>query len=213
MFKNRIEAGLLLATKLTKYKKEKAVVLAIPRGGVPVAYIIASELDFPLEVVLTKKIGHPLNKEYAIGAASLTDYFVIPHENVSNGYIKAELDKVRARLKEMQNLFLGQKPPENLQGKTVIVVDDGIATGNTLLGTIKVLRKSNPAKIVIAVPVASSSAVQKLEDEVEEVVALVVPDEFYGVGAFYEDFEQVSDVEVVHYLEKLNEKHKKNTTV
>ena len=205
MFRDRLEAGLLLAAKLKKYKNDPSVVLAVPRGGVPVAYAVAKELGFPVEVVLTKKIGHPTNKEYAIGAASLTDYFIVPHADVTEEYIQQELQTVRSRLKEMYMKFMGDKEPENLKGKTVIVIDDGIATGNTLMGTVNVLRKSNPGKIVIGVPVASKSAVQKLSKEVDEVVAVLIPEEFYGVGAFYEDFEQVSDEEVMFYLDKLRE--------
>lgn len=208
MFRDRIEAGLLLAAKLKKYKNDQGIVMAVPRGGIPVAYVIAKELGFPIEVILTKKIGHPMNKEYAIGAASLTDYFIIPHENVSEEYIENELQRIRSRLKEMYAKFMGDKEPENLKGKTVIVIDDGIATGNTLLGTVNVLRKSEPGKIIIAVPVASASAVQKLSKEVDEVVAVLIPEEFYGVGAFYEDFEQVSDEEVMFYLDKLRELRK-----
>ncbi len=203
MFRDRIEAGLLLADKLKKYKNDPGIVLAVPRGGVPVAYAVAKEFGFPLEVILTKKIGHPMNKEYAIGAASLTDYFILPHENVSNEYIELELKRVRHRLKEMYIRFMGDKVPENPEGKTVIVIDDGIATGNTLMGTVNVLRKSNPGKIVIGVPVASQTAVEKLSKEVDEVVTVLIPEQFYGVGAFYEDFEQVSDEEVSFYLEKL----------
>jgi len=205
MFRDRIEAGLLLADKLKKYKTDPGIVLAVPRGGVPVAYAVARELGFPIEVILTKKIGHPMNKEYAIGAASLTDYFIVPHDGVTEEYIQQELLRVRSRLKEMYTRFMGDKEPENLKGKTVIIIDDGIATGNTLMGTVNVLRKSNPGKIVIGVPVASKSAVQKLAKEVDEVIVVMIPEEFYGVGAFYEDFEQVSDEEVVHYLNKLRE--------
>ena len=146
-----------------------------------------------------------MNKEYAIGAASLTDYFIVPHEDVTNEYIEQEVLKVRNRLKEMYVRFMGDKEPEDLRGKTVIVIDDGIATGNTLLGTVNVLRKSKPAKIVIGVPVASKSAVDKLSKEVDEIVAVVIPEEFYGVGAFYENFAQVSDKEVEFYLDKLRE--------
>lgn len=208
MFKDRIEAGLLLAAKLTKYKNDPGVVLAVPRGGVPVAYVVARELGLPIEVVLTKKIGHPMNKEYAIGAASLTDYFVIPHENVSEQYIQQELQDIRIRLKEMYRRFMGDKEPENLEGKTVIVIDDGIATGNTILGTVQVLRKSKPGKIIIGVPVASKSAIRKLSKEVDEVVTVVSPEEFYGVGAFYEDFAQVTDEQVMFYLDKLRELRK-----
>jgi len=205
MFHDRIEAGILLAAKLKKYKNDPGIVLAVPRGGVPVAYVVARELGFPIEVILTKKIGHPMHKEYAIGAASLTDYFVIPHENVTEEYIEQELLRIRSRLKEMYKSFMGDKEPENLEGKTVIVIDDGIATGNTILATINMLRKSNPGKIVIGVPVASQSAVQKLAKVVDEVVAVLIPEEFYGVGAFYEEFEQVSDEEVMFYLDKLRE--------
>jgi putative phosphoribosyl transferase len=205
MFRNRMEAGLLLAEKLRKYQHDPGVILAVPRGGVPVAYVVARELGFPLEVILTKKIGHPLNPEYAIGAASLHDYIVVPHDNVSQDYIDSEVVKIRKKLKEMYAKFMGDKEPENLKGKTVIVIDDGVATGNTLLSTIDVIRKSDPARIIIAVPVAPSSAVSKLRKEVEEVVVVMVPENFYGVGSFYEDFEQVSDEEVIFYLNKLRE--------
>ena len=208
MFQDRTEAGLLLAAKLRKYKNDPGVVLAVPRGGVPVAYEVAREFGFPIEVILTKKIGHPMNKEYAIGAASLSEYFVLPHENVSDQYIEREVKNIRARLKEMYKLFMGDKEPENLAGKTVIIIDDGIATGNTLLGTVNLLRKSKPGKIIIGVPVASQSAIQKLSKEVDEVIAVLIPEEFYGVGAFYENFEQVSDREVMFYLDKLRELRK-----
>jgi putative phosphoribosyl transferase len=208
MFRDRIEAGLLLAARLKKYKNDPGIVLAVPRGGVPVAYAVARELGFPIEVILTKKIGHPMNKEYAIGAASLTDYFIVPHDDVTDEYIEREVQRVRSRLKEMYVRFMGDKEPENLRGKTVIVIDDGIATGNTLLGTVNVLRKSKPGKIVIAVPVASKNAVEKLSTEVDEIVAVMSPEEFYGVGAFYENFAQVSDEEVEFYLDKLRELRK-----
>ena len=205
MFRDRIQAGLLLASKLRKYKNDPGIVLAVPRGGVPVAYAVAKELGFPIEVILTKKIGHPFNKEYAIGAASLTDYFVLPHENVSEAYIEKEIALIRRRLKEMYRIFMGDREPEKLEGKTVIIIDDGIATGNTLMGTINILRKSKPGKIVIAVPVASESAVKKLSKEVDEVIALLIPEEFHGVGSFYLDFEQVTDEEVILYLDKLRQ--------
>lgn len=208
MFRDRIEAGALLAPKLKKYKNDPGIVLAIPRGGIPVAYAVVRELGFPLEVILTKKIGHPTNSEYAIGAASLNDYFIVPHEGVTDEYINKELQRIRSRLKEMYIKFMGDKEPENLAGKTVIVIDDGIATGNTLMGTINVLRKSKPGKIVIGVPVASKSAVLKLAREVDEVVAVTIPDEFYGVGASYDNFDEVSDEEVLFYLDKFRELRK-----
>lgn len=205
MFRDRIEAGQLLAEKLRKYRNDPGIILAIPRGGLPVAYAVAKELGWPIEIVLTKKLSHPLYKEYAIGAASLTDYFVMPHENISEDYIQKELLRVRTRLQEMHTRFMGDKEPANLEGKTVIVIDDGIATGNTILGMINVLRKSKPGKIIVGVPVASRNAVEKLTGEVHEIVTVMVPDPFFGVGSFYEDFDQVSDDEVLFYLEKLKE--------
>lgn len=203
MFKDRTEAGLLLASKLRKYKNDPGIVLAIPRGGVPIGYAVAKELGFPLEVILIKKIGHPNNKEYAIGAASLTDYFIVPHENVPEEYIQQEVKRVHNRLEEMYHLYMRDRKPESIKGKTVIIIDDGIATGNTLWATINVLRKSNPGKIVVAVPVASQSAVEKLAKAVDDLVVLLIPESFYGVGAFYEDFQQVGDEEVIFYLDKL----------
>ena len=208
MFRDRIEAGSLLAAKLNKYRNDAGIVLAVPRGGIPVAYAVAVELGFPVEVILTKKIGHPMNKEYAIGAASLTDHFVIPHDDVSDQYIGREVERIRIRLKEMYKRFMGDSEPQSLDGKTVLLIDDGVATGNTLLGTINILRKGKPAKIVIGVPVASKSAVQRLSKEVDDLVAVLIPDEFYGVGAFYEDFEEVTDEEVMFYLDKLRELRK-----
>ena len=163
------------------------------------------ELDFPVEVVLTKKIGHPMNKEYAIGAASLTDYFVVPHENVSETYIQQELIRIRKRLGEMYVKFMGEEKPASLEGKTVIVIDDGIATGNTILSTIQVLRKSKPGKIIIAVPVAAQSAVDKISKVADDVITVITPHIFHGVGAFYKDFSQVSDEEVIFYLNRLRE--------
>lgn len=203
MFRDRTEAGQQLAAKLKKYQNDKGLILAVPRGGVPVAYTVAMELGFPVDVILTKKIGHPMQKEYAIGAASLADYFVIPHKGISDEYIQRELVAIRARLKEMYKKFMGDKIPENIEGKTVIVIDDGMATGNTILGTIKLLRKGRPGKIIIGVPVASKEAVQKISMEVDEVVAVLIPEVFYGVGAFYENFKEVNDEEVMFYLDKL----------
>ncbi|ULQ53320.1 phosphoribosyltransferase [Flavihumibacter fluvii] len=211
MFRDRKAAGIDLAKKLTEYRHDPGIVLAVPRGGVPVAYAVAKELDFPMDLVLTKKIGHPLNREYAIGAASLTDYFVVPHDDVSDEYIEKELLRVRTRLKEMQVRFRGDRAPEKLEGKTVIIVDDGIATGNTILGTVRLLKKSHPAKIIIAVPVASRSAIHKLSKEADAVISLLVPTEFFGVGAFYENFEQVSDEEVDEYLDKFRQWRKMAT--
>jgi len=202
MFSNRIAAGYKLVPRLEQFRQQDSLVLAVPRGGVPVAYVVAKELCLPLSLVLIKKIGHPRNGEYAIGAASLTDSFVIPHADVSPGYITAAITRIRARLQEMYRMYLGGRPPVSIEGKTVIVIDDGIATGNTLLATVKILRKEHPAKIVIAAPVASKEAFLKLSGEADEVIVLHTPEVFRGVGAFYKDFSQVSDQEVIGYLQK-----------
>lgn len=203
MFWDRLDAGAQLAKKLRKYKNEPGIILAVPRGGVPVAYAVARELTFPLGLMLVKKIGHPSNKEYAIGAVSLTDEMVIPHTDVSQEYIDDEIKKIRERLKSLYPKFSDGEEPKDLSGKTVIVIDDGIATGNTLLVTVMMLKKKNPKKIIIATPVASSTAVQKLSREIDEVISILVPECFYGVGAFYEDFSEVTDTEVIYYLEKI----------
>jgi predicted phosphoribosyltransferase len=205
MFKDRIEAGNLLATQLSKYKSDQGLVFAIPKGGVPLAYVVAKELGFPMEIVFTKKIGHPNNKEYAIGAASLNDYFVIPHYDVSEEYIQEELKVVREKLRHMQDKFMDDHKSESLNGKTVIIVDDGMATGNTVLSTISLIKKENPAKIIVAVPVASQSAVQMVSKEADELIALKTPPDFSGVGVYYENFNDVSEQEVLLYLEKLRE--------
>lgn len=204
MFQDRIEAGLKLAQKLAKFKSKDGVVLAVPRGGVPIAYVIAKSLGMPLDLVLTKKIGHPANKEYAIGAVSMTEQFVIPHEGVTEEYIDQETIRIRKKLTAMYADYLGQKEPESIRGKTALVIDDGIATGQTLFATVRMLRKQAPASLVIAVPVASRSALNKLAKEVDEIVCLLVPEDFFGVGAFYADFSPVSDKEVKHYLQELN---------
>lgn len=205
MYSDRIEAGLVLAERLKKYSGEPCVILAVPRGGVPLGFIIARELNLPLELLLSKKIGHPNNPEYAIGAVSLTDQVLIPHPSVPEAYIEKETYRLRQKLRENYIKFMGDKKPVSLENKILIVVDDGIATGNTLMSTVKMLRNSNPAKIIVAAPVAPQSAVNKLSKVVDELVIPLIPKEFFGVGGFYEDFTQVSDEEVLDYLHKLNE--------
>jgi putative phosphoribosyl transferase len=204
MFYNRKEAGRLLAAKLRKYRNQPGIILAVPRGGVPVAYEVARELNMPLDIILVKKLGHPLNPEYAIGAVGLQDRYVVPHEDVTEFYIERETQKIRSRLMEMQKKFMGDKPLTDYRGKTLVIIDDGIATGNTLLATIKILKNAGPEKIVVAVPVASRSAVEKLSPVVDELITVLVPESFYGVGGFYEDFSQVQDEEVIDCINRLD---------
>ena len=201
MFKDRTDAGSRLAERLAPYRGQAGVVLAVPRGGVPVALPIAETLGFPIDLALTKKIGHPSNKEYAIGAVSLTERFVVPHKNVTERYIERETKRIRTRLRAMYRTFLGDRPPLALRDKTVVVVDDGIATGNTLLSIVDMLKKQHPARLVIAAPVASPEAVELLAAAVDEVVVLEVPEDFRAVGGAYEDFTQVEDAEVKQLLD------------
>jgi predicted phosphoribosyltransferase len=202
IFRNRKEAGSILAGKLIKYVKANTVILAIPRGGVPVAYEIAQSYGIPLELILIKKIGHPANKEYAIGAASLSHYFIKDHESIDPEYIMEELERIRHKMKALYSKFKGNQQPVQLKDKIVIIVDDGIATGNTMIATIQVVKESKPEKIIVATPVASSTAVKGLKEIADDVIAVYIPPEFYGVGAFYQDFEQVADEEVVDLINK-----------
>ena len=205
IFKDRIEAGNLLADKLKPYKSDTAVVLAIPRGGVPIGYEIAEQLNLPLEVVLSKKIGHPLHKEYAIGAVTMKNKILSDAASeVSANYIEEETKRIRALLSKRYKDYYGQRKPLQLKNKTLIVVDDGIATGNTILSTIAMLKDEQPKKIIVAVPVASQSALQKLQNSavIDEVICLTVPTHFRAVGQFYQNFDQVDDLEVKALLDK-----------
>src|SRR5688572_17887854 len=203
MYSDRIEAGHVLAGALQKFKQEKVLILAVPRGGIPVAFVVAREFGFPLDLLLTKKIGHPLNPEYAIGAVSLTDSIIVPHQGVTEDYVKVETERIRIQLRNMYAKFMGDKEPEKLSGKTVIVIDDGVATGNTLIGTIKMLKKENPKKIIIAMPIATLKAVNKLSTAVNQVICPQIPYGFTGVSSYYENFNQVNDEEALFCLNQL----------
>ena len=202
MFKDRIDAGTQLKEKLLKFKDENMVVLAIPRGGLPIGAIVAKALMTPLDVALTKKIGHPNNKEYAIGAVSLEDTVLTEAKGVTKGYINEETIRIRKKLQQRHNQYYKKRSPQSIKDKTVIIVDDGIATGNTLLATIELVSKQNPKKIIVAIPVAPNSAIKKLEStqKVDEVICLRVPYNFQAVGQFYTTFDQVTDEEAISIL-------------
>ena len=206
IFKDRIEAAHLLADKLETYKEKNAIVLAIPRGGVPMGYIIAKQLHLPLEVVLSKKIGHPLHKEFAIGAVTLKSQVLSEAaKNVSKSYIEEETKRIRMLLTKRYQDYYGIKKPRELKDKILIIVDDGIATGNTIISTIEMLHEEHPKKIVVAIPVSSQSALQKLKNTpfIDEVICLSAPENFMAVGQFYKNFDQVDDTEVKSYLSKV----------
>ena len=148
---DRIEAGLLLADKLKKYQNSNTIVLAIPRGGVPIGNVIAKSLHLPLDLILSKKIPHPFNKEFAIGGVSWDETIVDEQSGVPEDYIEKEIVRSRQLLHEKYERYMGNREPLEVMGKNVIVVDDGIATGNTLLACINMLKKKNPLKIIVAV--------------------------------------------------------------
>lgn len=210
MYTNREEAGNLLANKLMGYKGNKdAVIVAIPRGGAPIGYEIAKKLELPLEIVLSKKIGHPFNKEYAIGAVTLKNSILSDAAlEISQVYIHDETERIRDLLKQRLDWYYGDKKPLELKGKMVILVDDGIATGNTMISCIQLIQLQKPSKIVVALPVAPPSAFKKIKEmeEVSEAICLSTPINFQAVGQFYEEFNQVDDKEVIKLLKKANEK-------
>lgn len=205
MYKDRDEAGNLLALKLEKYSKTDAIILAIPRGGIPLGFIISKKLNLPLEIVLSKKIGHPLHKEYAIGAVTLKSRILSEAAaDISPLYIDEETKKIRGLLKKRYYDYYGDLKPLQLKDKTLILVDDGLATGNTMLSIIKMLHDEKPNKIVVAIPVAPNDSIKKLQASpyVDEVICPLVPDYFQAVGQFYQNFDQVEDMEVRQLLKK-----------
>ncbi len=202
MFRDRIDAAFQLADALQAYKNQPAVVIAIPRGGVPMGAIIAKTLNLPLEVILTKKIGHPHQKEYSIGTITLTDRLINAPEGVSEAYIERETKRIRSLLQERYNQYYSNHPPISLKNKIVLLIDDGVATGNTLRSAIKLTHQQNPLKIVVAVPVASPRSLKKIKDlpYVDEVICFYAPDNFQAVGQFYKEFQQVTDEAVIDLL-------------
>lgn len=200
MLKDRTEAALLLSEKLKKYQNSNSVVLAVPRGGVPIGAIIAQKLGLPLDIILSKKIGHPGNKEFAIGAVSMDSTLIDEHPEVPREYIEREIIRLRKLLQEKHNLYMNHRKPIDLKGKNIIIVDDGIATGNTLLVSIAMLRRKDPAKIIVAVPVLPYDTLKTFEENTDEFVYLIASKYFTGVGGFYEEFHQVEDREVIQLL-------------
>ena len=204
LLKDRTEAGFLLSEKLKKYQNTNSVILAVPRGGVPVGFVISKTLHLPLDIVLSKKIGHPNNKEFAIGAVSMDSMILDEHPEVPKKYIDHEISKLRQLLKEKYELYNGNRKPIDIENKNVILVDDGIATGNTLLASIAMLRKKNPAKIIVAVPVLPYDTVSIFEKNADEFIYLIASSYFQGVGSLYEEFNQVDDEEVIRMLNVIN---------
>src|SRR3989338_862733 len=204
MFKDRKEAGSLLAHELIQYRNKDAVILALPRGGVPVAFEIAKKLKLPLDIFPVRKVGHPDNPEYALCAVDQDGNTLCNEEEIANVepvWLKKEIEEQRQEALRRAGLYRGNKKSLNLSGKIVILVDDGVATGLTLRLAIKSLRKKEPEKIIVAMPISPKETADILKAEVDKLIILDVPEYFAGsVGAYYESFSQVSDDEVISLI-------------
>jgi len=207
LFRDRVDAGVKLARKLLTYKKDNPVILAIPRGGVVVGYQVAEELGAPLDIVVPRKIPSPHNPELGIGAVTQDGTVIIDQQikeylNVSDEYIKEEAERQIMEIERRVKTYRGDRNPVPIKGQVVILVDDGIATGVTMRAAIRSLRKQNPKKIIVAVPVAPPRTIKKIEEEADEVVCLLAYEPFEAVGQFYMDFGQTTDSEVINLLQK-----------
>jgi predicted phosphoribosyltransferase len=205
MFADRHDAGKQLAEKLKSYKGADAVVLALPRGGVVVGREVARTLALPLDIVVTRKVGHPDNPEYAICAVDEKGMLLCDEAEmraVSKGWLKSEVERQRKEAKRRAAAYRGDRAPEEVRGRTAIIVDDGIATGLSVRLAVRAVRTREPGKIVVAVPVASAEALRELREEGADTVVLEPPERFMGaIGAHYRRFEQVTDEEVIEALE------------
>jgi len=205
MFTDRRDAGIQLASALSRYRgRPDVVVLGIPRGGVVVAWEVAKSLCAPLEVVIIKKLGYPGNPELALGAASPDAFFLNEDlaSSVPKSYIDEEVRSKQCEARDRVTMFRGSHKPIGLDRKVAILVDDGVATGASMMMAIKVLRSMKPFSIVVAVPVAPLESISELKLVADEVVAVLQPRDFFAIGQFYSDFTQVSDEETKEILEK-----------
>lgn len=208
IFRDRTDAGRQLAARLTRYAdRTDVLVLALPRGGVPVAYEVAKALKAPLDVFLVRKLGVPGHEELAMGAIAsggvrvlnedLVDYLRIPDE-----VIDAVAAVEQRELERRERAYRDDRPPPDVKDRIVILVDDGLATGSTMRAAAAALRLQKPRRIVVAVPVSSAETCEELRSEVDEIVCAVTPEHFQGVGLWYEDFSQTSDEEVRELLKR-----------
>ena len=208
IFRDRVHAGQLLAQALMKYAdRDDVIVLGLPRGGVPVAYEMAKKLLAPLDVIVVRKLGVPGYEELAMGAIASGGVRVINQQVVRAAGISQDAieTSAAAQLQELHRrelAYRGHTGAPEIEDKTVILVDDGIATGSTIRAAVQALRQQEPKQIIIAVPTASSDSCAMLEPMVDEFIALVTPDEFSAVGQWYEDFSQTTDAEVTQLLAK-----------
>jgi predicted phosphoribosyltransferase len=206
-FRDRLDAGQQLARRLEPYRKARPVVFAIPRGGVPVGAEIARFLDAELDVLVARKLGAPLHAELAIGAVTadgerFLNRDVISQLQVDDVYLEQITKEQREEARRREQRFRGGRPPADVKGRTALLVDDGLATGATMRAAARSLRKREPGRLVVAVPVGSREACAALREDADEVVCLAQPDPFYAIGLHYQRFEQVADAEVISLLEQ-----------
>jgi putative phosphoribosyl transferase len=215
IFSNRTEAGQKLTLRLKQYaNRSDVMVLGAPRGGVPVAYEIATVLDAPLDVFMLRKLGVPGREELAFGAIASGGVRILDRDIVEASKITsfdiARVTRIEEQeLERREQAYRGGKPPLDVKGMITILVDDGIATGSSVRAAIRALRQMKPARIVVAVPVVPPETCARLLAKVDEFVTLETPELFYGVGQFYEDFSQVSDEEVKELLERASRQRRK----
>jgi len=206
MFRNREEAGRMLAGELSRYRNDPtALILALPRGGVAVGYQLSLALHLPLDVFMTRKIGAPGNPEYAIGAVAETGSCSLNQEAVNSfGLSQHELEQlIHVQEKEIarrKDLYRQGRPLPQLTGRTVLLVDDGIATGSTFMASALAIRSLQPRRLVGVIPVGPSSTIREVRSHVDELVVLMTPEPFEAVGNFFVDFTQVEDRDVIQYL-------------
>ena len=215
-FADRVEAGRLLAKKLNAYSnRQDVVVLALPRGGVPVAYEVARALNAPLDVFLVRKLGVPGYEELAMGAIAsgnvrVLNNDVVDHLGISNELIDRVAEREQRELQRREQLYRGTSPPLKVRGWTVIIVDDGLATGSTMRAAVNALKDMAPAKIIVAAPVAARETCESFKKEVDSTcVCVMSPESFQGVGLWYRDFSQTSDEEVCYLLKDASEARSK----
>jgi putative phosphoribosyl transferase len=208
-FRDRADAGRQLARRLMTYAAQKPVILALPRGGVPVAFEVARQLEAPLDLLIVRKIGAPGHPEFGLGAVvdGAHPQVVLNEEalaefDVPRGYIDKETSRQLTEIERRRRHYLSGHRPVDVTGRTAIVVDDGIATGGTARAALKGLARARPARHVLAVPVAPPDTVERLRAEADEVVCLLTPEPFYAVGEHYDDFTQTSDREVITLLDE-----------
>jgi putative phosphoribosyl transferase len=207
LFKDRVEAGRRLAEALAEFKNRDVVVLGIPRGGVVVANEVARALGAPLDIVVTRKIEAPGEPEYALGAVTQEGDVIMDRQaaeslGASKEYLDAQVRQKKEEVKDRLRMLREEVPYPSLEGRTVIIVDDGIATGSSIGAAVLSVRKRRPREIIVAVPVAPPGSVDMLSEDGTKVVCLETPREFLAIGQFYSDFDQVDDVVVRRILEQ-----------